>query len=162
KINVWSGIFRTEILGPIILPDILTAATYVELLSDNLPEFLEEVPLYERSKIIFQQDGAGPYNGRIVTNFLNRQFPGHWMDRYGPIRWPARSPNLNPLHFFLWDHCKEKIYKTHPESLEDLEGRLREAIWTIEEDVMENVQRNLVRRMRACIRMDGGHFEHLL
>ncbi|EZA55669.1 hypothetical protein X777_04178 [Ooceraea biroi] len=102
--NVWSGIFGTEILGPFILPDILTAATYVELLGDNLREFLEEVPLYEKRKIIFQQDGTGPHNGRIVTNFLNRQFPGRWMGRYGPIRWPARSPDLNPLDFFLWGH----------------------------------------------------------
>ena len=45
---------------------------------------------------------------------------------------------------------------------EDLDKRLRYAVWAIEEDVMQNEQRNLLRRMRACVRMDGGHFEHLL
>lgn len=162
KINLWAGIMGTQILGPIILPDILTGATYVELLRENLPDFLEEVPLLERNKIVFQQDGAGPHNARVVTNYLNEQFPGRWMGRYGPIRWPARSPDLNPLDFFLWGYCKEIIYKTLPEDIEDLETRLRQVIWTIEEDVMENVQRNLLKRMRACVRMDGGHFEHLL
>ncbi|KAL6418950.1 hypothetical protein ACFW04_014161 [Cataglyphis niger] len=63
--------------------------------------FLEEVPLIERNKIAFQQDDAGPHNARIVTNYLNEQFPGRWMGRYGPIRWPARSLNLNPLDFFF-------------------------------------------------------------
>jgi len=133
------------------------------LLKNNLPDFLEEVPLLEENKIILQQDDAGPHNARIVTNFLNNEFPGRWMGRYGPIRWPARSPDLNPLDFFLWGYCKEKIYKTLSEDIEDLETRLRYAIWSIEEDVMENVQGNLLKRMRAwMVRMDGGHFEHLL
>lgn len=162
KLNIWAGIMGTEILGPVILPHILTGAAYKEFLRDNLPEFLEEVPLLQRNKIIFQQDGAGPHNARVVTNFLNEQFPGRWMGRYGPIRWPARSPDLNPLDFFLWGHCKERVYQTLPEDLEELDIKLRYAVWSIEEDTMENVQRNLLRRMRACIRMDGGHFEHLL
>jgi len=152
----------TQILGPVILPDILTGQTYVEFLRENLPDFLEEVPLFERNKFFFQQDDAGPHNARIVTNYLDEKFPGRWMGRYGPIRWPARSPDLNPLDFFLWGYCKELIYKTFPEDVDDMETRLRHAIWNIEEDVMENVQQNLLKRMRACIRMDGAHFEHLL
>jgi len=75
------------------------------------------------------------------------------MGRYGPIRWPARSPDFNPLDFFLWGYCKEKIYKTLPENIDDLDTRLRYAIWAIEEDVMNNVQENLLKRMRACVRM---------
>ncbi|EFN66426.1 hypothetical protein EAG_01870, partial [Camponotus floridanus] len=102
KLNIWAGIMGTEILGPIILPDILTSAAYIDLLKNDLPDFLEEVPLLDRNKIIFQQDGAGPHNARIVTNYLNNEFPGRWIGRYGPIRWPPRSPDLNPLDFFLW------------------------------------------------------------
>jgi len=45
--------------------------------------------------------------------------------------------------------------------MENLETRLRYAIWSVEEDVLANVQRNLMKRMIACVRMDGGHFEHL-
>jgi len=101
KINIWAGIMGTQILGPVILPDILTGQSYVEFLQENLPDFLEEVPLFERNKMFFQQDGAGPHNARIVTTYLNEQFPGRWMGRYGPIRWPARSPDLNPLDFFF-------------------------------------------------------------
>ena len=60
----------TQILGPVILPDILNSETYLEFLRDNLPEFLEEIPLFERSKIVFQQDGAGPHNARIVMDYF--------------------------------------------------------------------------------------------
>ncbi|KAL6417366.1 hypothetical protein ACFW04_014543 [Cataglyphis niger] len=143
KINVWAGIMGTEILGPVI-PDVLTGRTYVDFLTENLPDFLEDVPLFERNEIVFQQDAFS------------------WMGRYGPIRWPARSPDLNPLDFFLWGYCKEVIYKTLPEDIEELETRLRHAIWNVDEEIMENVKINLQKRMRACVRMDGGHFEHLL
>ncbi|XP_018368776.1 PREDICTED: uncharacterized protein LOC108764871 [Trachymyrmex cornetzi] len=128
----------------------------------NLPDFLEDVPLLDRNKIIFQQDGAGPHKARIVTDFLNQQFPARWMGRYGPIRWPTRSPDLNPLDFFLWGYCKEKIYRQLPEDVEELNNKLHDAVWSIDNDVMERVQANLLRRMRACVTMDGEHFEHLL
>jgi len=59
KMNVWAGIMGTNILGPIILPEILNGASYKNFLAENIPDFLEEIPLAERNKIIFQQDGAG-------------------------------------------------------------------------------------------------------
>lgn len=162
KLNVWAGIMGTKILGPVILPDVLNGAFYKEFLAENMSDFLEDVPLAERNKIIFQQDGAGPHNARVVTDHLNEQFPGRWMGRYGPISWPARSPDLNPLDFFLWGHCKEKIYRRLPEDVDDLNNKLHYAIWSIDNDILEKTQQNLLRRMRACVTMDGGHFEHLL
>jgi len=84
------------------------------------------------------------------------------MSRYGPIHWPARSPDLNPLDFFLWGYCKEDIYRRLPENVEELNDRLHYAVWAIENEIMEKTQENFLRRMRACITMDGGHFEHLL
>ncbi|KAL6421220.1 hypothetical protein ACFW04_013644 [Cataglyphis niger] len=120
RINVWPEIMGTEILDPVNLPDILTGRTYMW-------------SLFERNEIVFQQDGAEPHNARIVTNYLNEHFPKRWMGRYGPIRWPARSPDLNPLNFFLRGYCKEVIYKTLSEDIEELETRLRHAIWNVDE-----------------------------
>jgi len=104
----------TNILGPVILPDILNGASYLEFLSTNIPDILEEVPLADRNKIIFQQDGAGPHNARVVTNYLNGQFSDRWMSRYGPIHWHARSPDLNPLDFFCGDIVKKLFTKSFP------------------------------------------------
>jgi len=66
------------------------------------------------------------------------------------------------LDFFLWGYCKEIIYKKLPEDIEDLNNKLHFAIWNIDDDMLRKMQINLLRRMRACIIMDGGHFEHLL
>ncbi|KAJ4433250.1 hypothetical protein ANN_15509 [Periplaneta americana] len=39
-----------------------------------------------------------------------------WMGRGGTIAWPARSPDLAPLDYFLWGHMKRLIYETSVES----------------------------------------------
>jgi len=43
--------------------------------------------------------------------------------------------------------------------------KLHDAIWFIDNDVIkviERMQANLLRRIKACVTMDGRHFEHLL
>jgi len=52
------------------------------------------------------------------------------------------------------------MYRQFPEDVEELNDKLHYAIWFIENDVMKKMQANL-KRMRACITIDGGHFEHL-
>lgn len=48
-----------------------------------------------------------------------------------------------------------------PEMIDDLDAKLHKAIWAIKENMLENVQMNMLRRLTACVTMDG-HFEHLL
>jgi len=132
---------------------------YKDFLAENILDFLEEA-LAERNKIIFQQKGAEPHNGRIVTNYLNEQFLELWMGRYGSISWPARSPELNLLDFFLWGHCKAIICRKFSEDVEDLNNKLHYAFWSTDDNILEKAQTNLLRRMRSCVTMNGGHFEH--
>ncbi|KAJ4428699.1 hypothetical protein ANN_25692 [Periplaneta americana] len=50
----------------------------------------------------FQQDGAPPHYALMA----DRRLPGKWIGRRGAVEWPARSPDLTPLDFFLWGHLK--------------------------------------------------------
>ena len=43
-----------------------------------------------------------------------------WIGRRGPITWPARSPDLNPLDFNLWRHLKTNAYDTPAATVEVL------------------------------------------
>ena len=44
-------------------------------------------------------DGASIHNE--VTGYLNEIFVNRWMGLHSHlIKWPARSPDLNPLDFF--------------------------------------------------------------
>ncbi|EFN69121.1 hypothetical protein EAG_14837, partial [Camponotus floridanus] len=54
----------------------------------------------------FMHDGAPPHYTGIVREYLTNNFGNKWIGRGGPIPWPARSPDLNPLDFFFWGHLK--------------------------------------------------------
>ena len=83
--------------------------------------------------IIFQQDGAPPHWGLHVRGFLNQIFPHRWIGRDGPIPWPPRSPDITPLHFFLWVHVKDIVYRTKIGDITDLKQRITDAIATTDE-----------------------------
>ena len=54
-----------------------------------------------------------PRFSRVARQFLNQHFANKWIGRGGPIAWPARSPDLNPLDFHLWRHLKSIVYTQH-------------------------------------------------
>ena len=58
------------------------------------------------------QDGAPAHFSRVAREFLNNNYTNRWIGRRGPIAWPARSPDLNPLDFYLWGHLKTIVYDT--------------------------------------------------
>lgn len=53
--------------------------------------------------MVFQQDGAPPHYEVRAREYLNQTVPWRSIGRREPIVWPARSPDLIPLDFFLWD-----------------------------------------------------------
>ncbi|KAJ4435026.1 hypothetical protein ANN_23599 [Periplaneta americana] len=50
--------------------------------------------------------------------------PDRWIGRGGPIAWPPRSPDVNPLDFYLWGHLKSLVYSSPVPDLESLRNRI--------------------------------------
>lgn len=163
SVNVWAGILGDSLLGPHVLPERLTGATYLQFLEEVLPNFLDDVPLDIRRKMWFMHDGAPPHFSRAVHNFLNATYP-RWIGRGGPKAWPPRSPDLNPLDFFLWGYMKSLVYSDGEiENVEDLRQRIINAAQRIRlEAPFQRVRDNYSRRLEACLHAEGGHFEHFL
>jgi hypothetical protein len=69
-------------------------------MDEALSVLLEDVPLATKEHMWYQHDGALPHYERRVHNLID----GRWISRGGPIHWPPRSPDLNPIDFFLWVH----------------------------------------------------------
>ena len=61
-----------------------------------------------------------------AREFLNNNYINGWggIDRGGPIAWPARSPDLNPLNFYLWRHLKTLVYDTPVATVEVFRNRI--------------------------------------
>jgi hypothetical protein len=76
-----------------------------------------------------------------TTSFaLHRQtapapdFGEQWLGRGGPVNWPARSPDLNPLlHFSVWTHVKTLKYSSLIYELEVLQQQAENACQDIRE-----------------------------
>ncbi|GFW05095.1 uncharacterized protein TNCV_598891 [Trichonephila clavipes] len=47
-------------------------------------------------------------------------FGQQWIGRGGPVRWPARSPDLSCLDFYFWGHMKSLVYDTPVDNAEEL------------------------------------------
>lgn len=42
---------------------------------------------------------------------LNEKLPNLWMGRGGLTIWPARFPDLSPLHYVSYGYVKDEVYK---------------------------------------------------
>lgn len=165
SLNVWAGIVGDEIIGPYFFPRILNGDTYLDFLENNLRDLLDPVPLIFRQRLWFMHDGAPPHFRLTVRNHLNLAFPNRWIGRGGPIPWPPRSPDCNPLDFFFWGYLKSLVYDVGPvPSIEVLRQRIIDGFEEIRNTpgVLERVRQNMRRRMEGCITARGGHFQHLI
>ncbi|GFX06435.1 uncharacterized protein TNCV_2939631 [Trichonephila clavipes] len=65
SVNVWYGIWKSTLIGPIYFDGSLTSESYTDILSGQLADFLEdEVSLRDWSRMWYQYDGAPHTNLR--------------------------------------------------------------------------------------------------
>lgn len=163
-VNLWAGILDGRMIGPFELPPRLNGAGYLQFLRRDLGNLLADVPQEVRERMWLQHDGAPAHYSRQVTEFLNVTYPNRWIGRGGIISWPPRSPDLNPLDYFLWGYFKEAVYETNISDERELRQKLNHVSESIKnnERARRSLQRNFIRRCWLCIRARGKHFEHLM
>lgn len=161
-INVWCGIFCGKIIGPYFYNDHLNGRNYLNFLQHCMEEYFDDLPLLIlRHLKYFQHDGAPAHNSREVKRYLHERFD-YVIGNNLEIDWPARSPDLTPLDFFLWGILKNKVYAINPENLQDLKDRIQHSIREIDMRTINKVLRSVHKRCVTCIQNGGGHFEHLM
>ena len=130
---------------------------YIIFIHDILPEMLENVPLQVSQRLWFQHDGGPAHFALDVREYLNNVFPSRWIARGGPVQWPACSPDLTFMDFFIWgEMMKCLVYETPIDIPEELDARVAEAAAIIRE-----IQ-SFARRYQLCINVNGRHFQQLL
>lgn len=168
KVNVWAGIIENRIIGPYFFNGSLNSEKYLNFLESYLIPTLKRLypaegdPNEIDHHVWYQQDGAPPHFGHHVRTYLNAVLPGRWIGRRGVIEWPARSPDLTPLDFFLWGYLKSKVYVNRPDNLEELKHRIRQEVEQISPQIIENVLREFRDRLVHCQEANGLQFEHLI
>ncbi|KAJ4438926.1 hypothetical protein ANN_14880 [Periplaneta americana] len=76
-----------------------------------------------------------------------------WIGRAGPTPWPARSPDMNPLDFYLRGRLKSLVYASAAPNVEVLQQRIEHACGIVRDEVngLCNIQRSLRRRAQRNI-----------
>lgn len=159
SLNVWGGIVGDYVIGPHFFEGRVNGLIYLDFLQNHLPLLLENVPLNIRQRMWFLHDGAPVHHTRLIHDHLNIHFPDRWIGRGGPIAWPARSPDLSKIDFFMWGYIKQLVYQIPPTTQADMKDRIREAFHSINVEMLRNVGRSFEDRLQCCIDVLGGHFE---
>lgn len=161
SLNLWAGIVNNTLIGPFELPARLNGESYLHFLQEVLPGLLEDVPLVVRQNMWFMHDGCPAHFSRPTRDYLDHTFPQRWIGRGGFIQWPPRSPDLNPMDFFLWGHLKDRVYETTVDTIEELRHRINVATEDLREQFPQ-VSGNWIRRAQLCVEKQGQHFEQFL
>ena len=160
RLNVWAGLINNRLIGPFFIDGNLNANKFLRLLRDHI---IPEIEPLNIENIWFQMDGAPAHSCRIVTNYLNDVFGERWIGRFGPVAWPARSPDLSPNDFFLWGHLHNTIYDhVEIQTIQELQERIVRACQELNPNFVRNAVQGFHHRLGYCLEQGGGHFEYLL
>lgn len=165
KRNVWAGILGNDIIGPFFIDGNLNSAKYILLLHNQVVPAMRLSAARQNiawDEVWFQQDGAPAHYARLVREYLDLVFPNRWIGRLGPMLWPPRSPDLTPLDFFLWGFLKDKVFRTSPDTLQEMENRIMENCLIPDENMFEKVRESFGQRILLCIHEEGRQFEQFL
>ena len=72
-----------------------------------------------------------------------RLFPAHLTSLRGEVGWPARSPNVAPCDYFLWDYVKAEVYKHQPTTIDGVKAAFRQTVNEIPQKMTLKVMETL-------------------
>jgi Helix-turn-helix domain (DUF4817) len=161
KLLVWCAMSEHGIIGPFVFDGTVNSQRYREMLTEYFFPMLRRmrIPL---ASTWFQQDGATAHCSNENLEFLQSKFGDRLISRRTQRPWPPRSPDLSACDFFLWGYLKSKVYRSRPNSLQDLQRNIEQEIREISKETRLRVLQNFVWRLEECVRMQGGHLEHIL
>jgi len=93
-----------------------------------------------------------------TVEFLSRNTP----DFISPLPWPPNNPDLNPVDYEVWGVLQQRVYHGRIRDVDHLKQRLIEEWRCLDQNITDQAVRQWRVRLRACVRANGGHFEHKL
>jgi len=117
------------------------------LSTEFLPALEERHLLYSCH---FQQDGAPAHTATATREFLNAKFSDRWVGKYGPISWPARSPDLSSCNNALWGMLKPNVMSAKFRTKEELKDIITQEINHIDTSTLQAIHDRTFRRMQLC------------
>ena len=98
-------------------------------------------------------------NVRVKLEVLRRETP----DFIYSDLWPTNSPDLNPVDYQIWAVMHQRgVRQRKIHTIDELKQRLIEVWCGLEQSTVDMAVDQWRKRLSACVRAKGGHFEHSL
>ena len=107
---------------------------------------------------VFQQDSVPAHRAHATVEYLHKATP----EFISPDLWPPNSPDLNPVEYKSWGCVQERVYQKPIRDVDQLKQRLVEVRSDVQQTVVNAAIGERRKRLGACVRAKGHHFEHLL
>lgn len=111
--------------------------------------------LFQNQGWVFQQDSAPAHKAKTTQTW----FRTNKIDFISHEEWPSSSPDLNPLDYAIWQVIEEKACAKFHKNLDSLKHAIVKTVAELDINVVRSAIDDWPRRLRACIRAKGGHFE---
>ena len=110
----------------------------------------------------------------VAGHFFTYNASAHWAgdtveflscntpDFISPLPWPPNSPDLNPVDYEVWGVLQQRVYRSRIRNVDHLKQGLIEEWRCFDQNITHWTVRQCRVRLRACVRANGGHFEHKL
>ncbi|MEM9078998.1 MAG: transposase [Bacteroidota bacterium] len=154
----WAGIIGDELVGPFRVPEgvKLTSKSYINFLDDHLSQWLDDLPLLRRSKMIFMHDNAPSHSAKATTAYL----ASIGIKGKSLMTWPPCSPDLNPIEQ-LWSILKRKVYEGGQQynSKDVLWRKVEEAARAIRPSEIKKLTESMDKRLFKVISNHGSYVD---
>ena len=166
KVMCFVAIINDKVIGPYWFQDesgsnvSVNANRYLKMLQDHI---IPKLPSRLINRLWFMQDGATAHTSNCVMSFLREKFGNRIISRFAERNWPARSPDMNPLDFWLWGHVESIVIQRKPGSIDELKMIVESIIEDLNENpsLIDKVTANVSKRAKACVDCNGSIFEHV-
>ncbi|KAI4460770.1 transposable element tc3 transposase-like protein [Holotrichia oblita] len=103
-----------------------------------------------------QQVAVSAHKSRETMAFLQQFFDTRIFN------FPARSPDLTILDYFIFPYLKNTIFKIRHQTIEELRNAIVNSCADITEEILINSFESMKRRVQLCLQNNGQHFQDLL
>ena len=169
KVTVWIAMRHgAGVIGPFFFEDedgaatTINSARYISTALEPFWKHLQEM-FKNCNREWFQQDGAAPHTAREALDWLNGHFPSQHISLKAAVQWAPRSPDLNPLDFFMWGFLKDRVYSGKPATTDELKTAIVQEVARMpREHVNKAIAHLRDVRLPLVKKRRGAHVEHLL
>lgn len=122
---------------------------YCDILQHTLLPFMQQ---QDRQNHFFIQDNAPVHTSKVSKTWLKTS-------RVKTIKWPANSPDLNPIEN-LWSTLKKRVQAREPKSIEEVVTFAKEEWLNIPMQILKSLVESMPSRLKLVKAVQGAHTKY--